>query len=228
MRVQSFGQLSDVELLCCCGQMQTCFPRLSLVTLLYSYSMEQAYSCSAFARLLSNNQPAITETLVATVARALPVRIGDSFALQNYRPLSQKSPDLSHVGRIPVVQAGLGQQLFLYRRFCVYRLTTHLGGQVTRTVRKQAKDYSQVVKVQDRVYGRQNELICGLLGFAGVLRVHIRFYGSLRSLWVFLGVVSAFATTTGDVLPLPVRWPYLPYSLDDRALLRHIHPIPPP
>jgi hypothetical protein len=89
------------------------------------------------------------------------------------------------------------------------------------------RDYGWVAKVQDRVYGRQNELIYGLLGFTGVLRVHLGFYGSLRSLRVFWGVVSAFATATGDFIPLPVRWHYLLYCLDDRALRRHIHRIPP-
>jgi hypothetical protein len=29
------------------------------------------------------------------------------------------------------------------------------------------------------------------------------------------------------LLPLPIRWPYLFYRLDDCALRRHIHPIPP-
>jgi hypothetical protein len=74
-----------------------------------------------------------------------------------------------------------------------------------------------VAKVQDRAYGRQNELIYGPLGFTGVLQAHIRFYGFLHSLQVFCGVVSAFATATGDAIPLPVRWPYLLYCLDDRA-----------
>jgi hypothetical protein len=84
-----------------------------------------------------------------------------------------------------------------------------------------------VAKVQDRIYRRQNELVYGLLGFTGILRVHLGFYGSLRSLWVFLGVVFAFATATGDALSLPVRWPYLLSRLDNSALRRHIHPIPP-
>ena len=83
-----------------------------------------------------------------------------------------------------------------------------------------------MAKVQDRVYGRQNELIYGLLDFTGVLRVHLGFYRSLRSLQVFLGVVSALPTATGDAIPLPVRWPYLLYCLDDRALRRHIHLYP--
>ena len=38
-----------------------------------------------------------------------------------------------------------------------------------------------MAKVQDRAYGRQNELIYGLLDFTGVLRVHLGFYGSF---WV--------------------------------------------
>ena len=51
-----------------------------------------------------------------------------------------------------------------------------------------------MAKVQDRVvYGRQNESIYGLLGFTDVLRIQIEFNGSLRSLRVILGVVSAFA-----------------------------------
>jgi hypothetical protein len=78
-----------------------------------------------------------------------------------------------------------------------------------------------VAKVQDRAYGRQNELIYRLLGFTGVLWMHLGFYGSLT------GVVSALPTATGDVIPLPVRWPYLLYYLDDRAHRRHIHPTPP-
>jgi hypothetical protein len=77
------------------------------------------------------------------------------------------------------------------------------------------------------VYGRQNELIYGLLDSTGVLRVHIQFYGPLCSLQVFLGVVSAFVTATDYAAPLPVHWPYLLYCLDDRAHRRHIHPIPP-
>jgi hypothetical protein len=62
-----------------------------------------------------------------------------------------------------------------------------------------------VAKVHDRVYGRLNELIYGLLDFTGVLQMHIGFYRSLRSLRVFLGVVSALPTATGDAIPLPVR-----------------------
>jgi hypothetical protein len=38
----------------------------------------------------------------------------------------------------------------------------------------------------------------------------------------FLCVVFALLTATGDAIPLPVRWPYLLYCLDDRALRRHI------
>jgi hypothetical protein len=37
----------------------------------------------------------------------------------------------------------------------------------------------------------------------------------------FLCVVFALLTATGDAIPLPVRWPYLLYCLDDRALRRH-------
>ena len=48
----------------------------------------------------------------------------------------------------------------------------------------------------------QNELIYGLLDFTDDLRVHIQFYGSLRSLQVFLGVVSAFATAFARTLAL--------------------------
>jgi hypothetical protein len=55
------------------------------------------------------------------------------------------------------------------------------------------QDYGWVAKVQDRVYGRQNESIYGRLGFTDVLRIQIEFYGSLRSLRAILGVVSAFA-----------------------------------
>jgi hypothetical protein len=62
-----------------------------------------------------------------------------------------------------------------------------------------------VAKVQDRVYGRQSELIYGLLGFTGVLRMHLGFYGSLRSLQFFLGVVSALPTATNNTITLPVR-----------------------
>jgi hypothetical protein len=76
-------------------------------------------------------------------------------------------------------------------------------------------------------YGRQNELIYGLFGFTGVLRIHLEFYGSLRSLRVFLGVASALPAATGDAIPLPVRWLYLLYCLDDRAHRRHIYLIPP-
>jgi hypothetical protein len=50
---------------------------------------------------------------------------------------------------------------------------------------------------------------------------------SLCSLRVFLGVVFALPTAADYVLALPVRWPDLPYCLDDRALRWHIHPIPP-
>jgi hypothetical protein len=40
----------------------------------------------AFARMISNNYPAIAEFPIANyIARALPVRIEDSFALQNYK-----------------------------------------------------------------------------------------------------------------------------------------------
>jgi hypothetical protein len=84
-----------------------------------------------------------------------------------------------------------------------------------------------VAKVQGRAYGRQNELIYGLLGFTGVLRVQLEFYRSLCSLQVFLGVVSALPTAADYALPLPVRWPYQLHCLDDRALRQHIHPIPP-
>jgi hypothetical protein len=42
----------------------------------------------------------------------------------------------------------------------------------------------------------------------------------------FLGVVFALPTATSDAIPLPIRWPYLFYCLDNRALRRHIHPIP--
>jgi hypothetical protein len=38
-----------------------------------------------------------------------------------------------------------------------------------------------------------------------------------------LGVVSALPTATGDAIPLPVRWPYLLYCLDNRAHRRGIH-----
>jgi hypothetical protein len=54
----------------------------------------------------------------------------------------------------------------------------------------------------------------------------IEFTG-VPSLQLSLSVVSAFATATDYALPLPVRWPYLLYCLDDRALRRHIHSIPP-
>jgi hypothetical protein len=43
----------------------------------------------------------------------------------------------------------------------------------------------------------------------------------------FLGVVFALPTATDDAIHLPIRWPYLFYCLDDRALRRHIHYIPP-
>jgi hypothetical protein len=85
------------------------------------------------------------------------------------------------------------------------------------------QDYGWVAKVQDRVYGRQDELNYGLLGFTGVLRVQTEFYGS------FLGVVSAFAYCY-RLRPSFVRTPALPtlpYCLDDRALRRHIHSILP-
>jgi hypothetical protein len=62
-----------------------------------------------------------------------------------------------------------------------------------------------VAKVEDRVYGRPDELIYGPLGSIGASRVHLGFYGSLRSLQVFLGVVSALPTATGDAIPLPIR-----------------------
>jgi hypothetical protein len=39
-----------------------------------------------------------------------------------------------------------------------------------------------------------------------------------------LGIVFALPTATGDAVPLPIRWPYLFYRLDDRALRRHIYP----
>ena len=55
----------------------------------------------------------------------------------------------------------------------------------------------------------------------------IEFTGVLSSLRVFLGIVSAFATAADYVLPLPVRWTYLLYRIDDRALRRHIHSISP-
>jgi hypothetical protein len=58
-----------------------------------------------------------------------------------------------------------------------------------------------------------------------VLRIQIEFYGCPLLLTGLLGVVFAFAIDY--VLPLPVRWPYLLYRLDDRALRRHIHSIPP-
>src|ERR1700716_3395332 len=83
------------------------------------------------------------------------------------------------------------------------------------------QDYGWVVKVQDRVYGRRNELIYRRLDFTGV------FPGTFWSLRVFLGVVSTLPTTTDDAIPLPVRWSYLLYCLDDRAHRRHIHSIPP-
>jgi hypothetical protein len=53
------------------------------------------------------------------------------------------------------------------------------------------QDYGWVAEVQDRAYGRQNELIYGLLDFTGVLRIQLEFYESPRSLRVFLGVVFA-------------------------------------
>jgi hypothetical protein len=59
-----------------------------------------------------------------------------------------------------------------------------------------------VAKVEDRVYGRPNELIYGPLGSIGASRVHLGFYRSLRSLRVFLGV-SAFATALAHTLALP-------------------------
>jgi hypothetical protein len=61
-----------------------------------------------------------------------------------------------------------------------------------RRLATKKQDYGWVAKVQDRVYGRQNDLIYGLLDSTGVIQVHIQFYGPLRSLQVFLGVVSAF------------------------------------
>jgi hypothetical protein len=39
------------------------------------------------------------------------------------------------------------------------------------------QDYGWAVKIQDRVYRRQNELIYGLLGSTGILRVQLEFYG---------------------------------------------------
>ena len=83
------------------------------------------------------------------------------------------------------------------------------------------EDYSQVAKVQVKAYRRRNELIYRLLDFTGVLRVHLGFYRSLSSLRVFLGVVFALPTAAGDAIPLPMRWPYLLYCLDDRAHRQH-------
>jgi hypothetical protein len=53
--------------------------------------------------------------------------------------------------------------------------------------------------------------------------MHLGFYWSLSSYRSFLGVVFALLTTTSDAIPLPVRWSYLLYCLDDRALRQHIH-----
>jgi hypothetical protein len=64
-----------------------------------------------------------------------------------------------------------------------------------------------VAKVQDRAYGRQDELIYGLLDSTDGLRVHIQFYGSLLSLLVFLGVVSAIVTALARTLALPALLP---------------------
>jgi hypothetical protein len=86
-------------------------------------------------------------------------------------------------------------------------------------------DQGWVAKAKDRACGQQNGLIYRLLGFTGVLRIRLSSTGVLSSLRVFLGVVFAFATDY--VLPLPVRWPYLFYRLDDHALRRHIHSMPP-
>ena len=78
-----------------------------------------------------------------------------------------------------------------------------------------------MAKVYDKVYRQENDLIYRLLGFRGVLRVHLRFYRSFRSLQVYLGVVFALPTVTGDAILLPIRWPHLLYCLDDRAHRRH-------
>jgi len=45
-------------------------------------------------------------------------------------------------------------------------------------------------------------LIPGLLGLTDALQIRL-------SLRVFLGVVFALPTATGDAIPLPVRWPLL-------------------
>jgi hypothetical protein len=66
-------------------------------------------------------------------------------------------------------------------------------------------NHGWVAKVQNRVYKRQNKLIYKRLGFTGVLWIYLRFYGSLYSLQVFLGVVFALPTATSDAIPLPIR-----------------------
>jgi hypothetical protein len=42
-----------------------------------------------------------------------------------------------------------------------------------------------------------------------------------------LRIRSSLQVVFGVVFALPIRWPYLFYRLDDRALRRHIHLIPP-
>jgi hypothetical protein len=83
-------------------------------------------------------------------------------------------------------------------------------------------DYGWAAKVKDRVYRQRNGLLYRLLDLLWVLTGPLQvFFGFL------LGIVLTFLTAAGDASPLPCTLAYLFYYLDDRALRRHIHSIPP-